>query len=113
MAARPPGTAGRFPIGGARPGPLMRYSVVAAGSMRAPRSRAIGSAGERLVHTEEVTGSNPVSPTHDPNGPSPGWKPGSGQTVAISCGAWLICDDVPLLTIRLIGRQVLLLGKLP
>src|SRR5690349_11212151 len=29
----------------------------------APRSRAIGSAGERLVHTEEVTGSIPVSPT--------------------------------------------------
>ena len=28
-----------------------------------PRRRAIGSAGERLVHTEEVTGSIPVSPT--------------------------------------------------
>jgi hypothetical protein len=28
-----------------------------------PRIRAIGSAGERLVHTEEVTGSIPVSPT--------------------------------------------------
>jgi Domain of unknown function (DUF4062) len=28
-----------------------------------PQSRAIGSAGERLVHTEEVTGSIPVSPT--------------------------------------------------
>src|ERR1700679_3179393 len=28
-----------------------------------PRQRAIGSAGERLVHTEEVTGSIPVSPT--------------------------------------------------
>src|ERR1700745_2235132 len=27
------------------------------------RRRAIGSAGERLVHTEEVTGSVPVSPT--------------------------------------------------
>ncbi len=26
-------------------------------------SRAIGSVVERLVHTEEVTGSNPVSPT--------------------------------------------------
>ena len=26
-------------------------------------TRAIGSAGERLVHTEEVTGSIPVSPT--------------------------------------------------
>jgi hypothetical protein len=29
----------------------------------APAARAIGSAGERLVHTEEVTGSIPVSPT--------------------------------------------------
>ena len=28
-----------------------------------PGPRAIGSAGERLVHTEEVTGSIPVSPT--------------------------------------------------
>src|SRR5438105_8188092 len=30
--------------------------------------RAISSVGERFVHTEEVTGSNPVSPTqaHDP-----------------------------------------------
>jgi hypothetical protein len=28
-----------------------------------PGLRAIGSAGERLVHTEEVTGSIPVSPT--------------------------------------------------
>jgi hypothetical protein len=27
-------------------------------------SRAISSAGERFVHTEEVTGSIPVSPTH-------------------------------------------------
>src|ERR1022692_116558 len=30
------------------------------------RARAIGSAGERLVHTEEVTGSIPVSPTSRP-----------------------------------------------
>jgi hypothetical protein len=30
-----------------------------------PASRAIGSVVERLVHTEEVTGSNPVSPTYD------------------------------------------------
>src|SRR5438309_1771442 len=29
-------------------------------------ARAIGSVVERLVHTEEVTGSNPVSPTHAP-----------------------------------------------
>ena len=41
----------------------MRYSVVAAGLFAGPASRAIGSAGERLVHTEEVTGSIPVSPT--------------------------------------------------
>ena len=27
-------------------------------------ARAIGSVGERFVHTEEVTGSNPVSPTN-------------------------------------------------
>ena len=26
-------------------------------------ARAIGSVGERLVHTEEVAGSNPASPT--------------------------------------------------
>ena len=30
---------------------------------QAATARAIGSAGERLVHTEEVTGSIPVSPT--------------------------------------------------
>src|SRR5438309_11146041 len=29
-------------------------------------ARAIGSVVERLVHTEEVTGSNPVSPTEAP-----------------------------------------------
>ena len=34
-----------------------------AGSQAAADARAIGSAGERLVHTEEVTGSIPVSPT--------------------------------------------------
>src|SRR5690606_8564218 len=34
------------------------------------RSRAISSVGERFVHTEEVTGSNPVSPTGRA-GPSP------------------------------------------
>ncbi len=36
-----------------------------AGPWRAAQDgrRAIGSAGERLVHTEEVTGSIPVSPT--------------------------------------------------
>jgi hypothetical protein len=35
-------------------------------------ARAIGSAGERLVHTEEVTGSIPVSPTSS----GPGVRPG-------------------------------------
>src|SRR5260221_8517603 len=35
-----------------------------AGPPGGQRARAIGSAGERLVHTEEVTGSIPVSPTH-------------------------------------------------
>src|SRR5690242_7880240 len=40
----------------------MRYSMEAPGRSQ-PRRRAIGSAGERLVHTEEVTGSIPVSPT--------------------------------------------------
>ena len=33
--------------------------------------RAIGSAGERLVHTEEVTGSIPVSPTSPEHGVRP------------------------------------------
>ena len=40
----------------------MRYSMEAPGGSQT-RRRAIGSAGERLVHTEEVTGSIPVSPT--------------------------------------------------
>jgi hypothetical protein len=34
-------------------------------------SRAISSAGERFVHTEEVTGSIPVSPTGITAGQSP------------------------------------------
>src|SRR4051794_18664118 len=33
------------------------------GCGEAGQARAIGSVVERLVHTEEVTGSNPVSPT--------------------------------------------------
>ena len=40
----------------------MRYPMEAPGGCQT-RRRAIGSAGERLVHTEEVTGSIPVSPT--------------------------------------------------
>ncbi len=41
----------------------MRYAESALGPLVRPWQRAIGSAGERLVHTEEVTGSIPVSPT--------------------------------------------------
>ena len=48
----------------------MRYAMGTPGMTWGPcdgpdsfRRRAIGSAGERLVHTEEVTGSIPVSPT--------------------------------------------------
>jgi hypothetical protein len=41
----------------------MRYSKIAPRHGYRPQARAIGSAGERLVHTEEVTGSIPVSPT--------------------------------------------------
>jgi ABC-type branched-subunit amino acid transport system ATPase component len=41
----------------------MRYPEIALRSAMAVQARAIGSAGERLVHTEEVTGSIPVSPT--------------------------------------------------
>ena len=41
----------------------MRYSKIALRHGYRPQARAIGSAGERLVHTEEVTGSIPVSPT--------------------------------------------------
>src|SRR5215469_6054054 len=43
--------------------PLPRHSPTCATLTKA---RAIGSAGERLVHTEEVTGSIPVSPTRLP-----------------------------------------------
>jgi hypothetical protein len=43
--------------------------VVASGRRTRPWRRAIGSAGERLVHTEEVTGSIPVSPTRSAHMP--------------------------------------------
>jgi hypothetical protein len=50
-----------------RDGMAARPSCATLGDARAdascPGQRAIGSAGERLVHTEEVTGSIPVSPT--------------------------------------------------
>jgi hypothetical protein len=53
--------------------------------------RAIGSAGERLVHTEEVTGSIPVSPTKL-TGRFRSWKPAflifrQQQTAATSDGS--------------------------
>jgi hypothetical protein len=61
----PPTAKMRYPMGaprrgcrGAKPRPTAQG-----------RRRAIGSAGERLVHTEEVTGSIPVSPTHPAHRP--------------------------------------------
>src|SRR6266704_1979916 len=58
--------AARGRAGSVRPAPMAHALVCV--SPRWPdtacRARAIGSAGERLVHTEEVTGSIPVSPTH-------------------------------------------------
>ena len=64
--------AGRVPV---IPGPDRRCATLwwPRGSVPAPRSRAIGSAGERLVHTEEVTGSIPVSPTSN-------WRPSSADS---------------------------------
>ncbi|MDX6396325.1 MAG: hypothetical protein QOJ73_7388 [Streptosporangiaceae bacterium] len=74
VAARP----GRRPTGGplgrsARPARIRREPGPRCANLCEPaggrsgrsrrRRRAIGSAGERLVHTEEVTGSIPVSPT--------------------------------------------------
>ena len=60
-AGRATRRADALPYGGAR----TRLSRGHAGPRRTvqTRRRAIGSAGERLVHTEEVTGSIPVSPT--------------------------------------------------
>jgi hypothetical protein len=53
--------------GGRRNGVAARPSCATLGAPEPdgfrPGMRAIGSAGERLVHTEEVTGSIPVSPT--------------------------------------------------
>jgi hypothetical protein len=50
-------------LSAAQRSPAMRYSKIAPRHGYGPQARAIGSAGERLVHTEEVTGSIPVSPT--------------------------------------------------
>jgi hypothetical protein len=49
-------------------------------------ARAIGSAGERLVHTEEVTGSIPVSPTSTKSGVRPDQK--LYRTDLIVPGGW-------------------------
>jgi hypothetical protein len=52
--------------GGAAVGTAIGLDALVCGGQRAvdpALARAIGSAGERLVHTEEVTGSIPVSPT--------------------------------------------------
>jgi hypothetical protein len=66
----------------------MRYSKIALRHAYRPQARAIGSAGERLVHTEEVTGSIPVSPTRS-EGVSEGskiaWGYGVGVDPRTSC----------------------------
>jgi hypothetical protein len=62
----------------------------------ADQRRAIGSAGERLVHTEEVTGSIPVSPTdvspgHSLNGQlSSHTKDGSCRRIGRNLGDHLL-----------------------
>src|ERR1700722_15023784 len=50
------------------------------------QQRAIGSAGERLVHTEEVTGSIPVSPTtfDQLKGPLKGLTRSSGEAFGVT-----------------------------
>jgi hypothetical protein len=56
--------AGRIVVGRPRPADALLLGSLP----RRPdvlRTRAIGSAGERPVHTGEVTGSIPVSPTQD------------------------------------------------
>src|SRR5579875_2649883 len=58
-AARPAGRQHALTLWSAGTRPSRITALDAARS----RQRAIGSAGERLVHTEEVTGSIPVSPT--------------------------------------------------
>ena len=76
---RRPGLAGCRPTGdpGARGDATPRADTLVCVGPRAFRpqgagsfrgARAIGSAGERLVHTEEVTGSIPVSPTSSGSG---------------------------------------------
>ena len=55
---------GRRGAGGDEAGARCATLIPARNGAGAPAGRwAIGSAGERLVHTEEVTGSIPVSPT--------------------------------------------------
>ena len=60
-AGRATRRADALPYGGA--GTRLSRGPSAPGGRPRPGRRAIGSAGERLVHTEEVTGSIPVSPT--------------------------------------------------
>ena len=64
-AARPvhPGDGRRMPDRGTGPADALVCVAPWQPGKQACRARAIGSAGERLVHTEEVTGSIPVSPT--------------------------------------------------
>jgi hypothetical protein len=62
-ALLPGGGVAREVVSAALRSPAMRYSKIAPRHGYRPQARAIGSAGERLVHTEEVTGSIPVSPT--------------------------------------------------
>jgi hypothetical protein len=99
----PGGTAGRCRSGRAGGAVLGRLRRLRGSSRRAdtlvcvgPRAfwplgagsfggaRAIGSAGERLVHTEEVTGSIPVSPTSDSAG-QPRFRPGLRHFVPVTC----------------------------
>ncbi len=58
-----PGTAELLPWHGVAVRPVCATLGTPWAEVRCPGRRAIGSAGERLVHTEEVTGSIPVSPT--------------------------------------------------
>src|ERR1039457_1959465 len=75
----------RYPMGA--PGGWAR-GVVTSDAVQ-DRRRAIGSAGERLVHTEEVTGSIPVSPTTSDAYPGPNGQPQASGTAA-STGPQLV-----------------------
>ncbi len=69
---------------GSIPRCLDRVVCLGCGNCFRRNPRAIGSVVERLVHTEEVTGSNPVSPTQRctcPTGPLAG-----GTMVSVAAG---------------------------